>query len=83
MTSQGENFQLPSTEVSWLKRDLLLFAVSIGASTDDLNFVFVSTRLYEKRRFHYPSQAYRADQEQNDIFQAFPTYSNILREFSS
>lgn len=43
MTSPGENFQFPSAEVSWLKRDLLLFAVSIEASTDDLNTVFTST----------------------------------------
>ena len=42
MAVPGENVRLPSTEVSWLKRDLLLFAVSIGVGTDELNLAFVS-----------------------------------------
>lgn len=41
MPNPGENFQLPAAEVSWLQRDLLLFAVSIGITTDELNFIFV------------------------------------------
>ena len=42
MPAPGENVLLGSKEVAWLKRDALLFAVSIGAGTDELNFVFVS-----------------------------------------
>ncbi|RFU28438.1 hypothetical protein B7463_g7927, partial [Scytalidium lignicola] len=56
MAAPGNNFRLATQEVSWLQRDLLLFAVSIGVTTDELNFVF----------------------EQNDVFQAFPTYPTIL-----
>ena len=43
MAVPGENVRLPSTEVSWLQRDLLLFAASIGVGTDELNLVFVSS----------------------------------------
>jgi hypothetical protein len=42
MDAPYENYGLPSMEVSWLKRYLLLFTLSIGAELDELNFVFVS-----------------------------------------
>lgn len=42
MSGPGAGFEYPPVEVSWLKRDALLFAVSIGGSIDDLPFVFVS-----------------------------------------
>jgi peroxisomal enoyl-CoA hydratase 2 len=45
MPAPGENFSLGSKEVTWLKRDLLLFAASIGIVTDELNFVFVGVDL--------------------------------------
>jgi hypothetical protein len=39
----GVGFEFPSYEVSWLKRDLLLFAASIGATyPDELHFLYVS-----------------------------------------
>lgn len=39
----GVGFQFPSFEVSWMKRDLLLFAASIGATyPDELHFLYVS-----------------------------------------
>jgi hypothetical protein len=44
----GVGFEFPSFEVKWLKRDLLLFAASIGATyPDELQFLYVSitTRL--------------------------------------
>ncbi|KIW68177.1 hypothetical protein PV04_04138 [Phialophora macrospora] len=56
MPAPGENVPLGSSEATWLKRDVLLFAASIGIGTDELNFVF----------------------EQNEGFEAFPTYANIL-----
>lgn len=39
----GVGFEFPSYEVSWLKRDLLLFAASIGATyPDELHFLYVN-----------------------------------------
>jgi hypothetical protein len=38
----GVGFEFPSYEVTWLKRDLLLFANSIGATyPDELHFLYV------------------------------------------
>lgn len=38
----GVGFEFPSYEVSWLKRDLLLFAASIGATyPEELHFLYV------------------------------------------
>jgi hypothetical protein len=43
----GVGFEFPSFEVKWLKRDLLLFAASIGASyPDELHFLYVSIHIY-------------------------------------
>jgi hypothetical protein len=40
----GVGFEFPSFEVKWLKRDLLLFATSIGATyPDELHFLYVSS----------------------------------------
>ena len=42
-TGPGVGFEFPSYEVSWLKRDLLLFAASIGVTyPDELHFLYVS-----------------------------------------
>jgi hypothetical protein len=42
----GVGFEYPAVEVKWLKRDLLLFAASIGATyPDELHFLYVSPRL--------------------------------------
>lgn len=42
MPDPGVGFEYPRTEVSWLKRDVLLFAVSIGADAkDELHFIYV------------------------------------------
>ncbi|CCU75435.1 unnamed protein product [Blumeria hordei] len=40
MSGPGVGFEYPSVEVSWLQRDLLLFANSIGCKADELNFLF-------------------------------------------
>lgn len=42
MSGPGAEFESPPVAVSWLKRDVLLFAVSIGATVDESPFVFVS-----------------------------------------
>jgi hypothetical protein len=40
----GVGFEFPSFEVRWLKRDLLLFAASIGATyPDELHYLYVSS----------------------------------------
>ena len=41
MSGPGVGFEYPAQEVSWLKRDALLFANSIGCTADELHFLFV------------------------------------------
>lgn len=41
MSGPGVGFQFPPQEVSWMQRDLLLFANSIGCSPDELHFLYV------------------------------------------
>ncbi|KAL4913342.1 HotDog domain-containing protein [Aspergillus aurantiobrunneus] len=40
MSGPGVGHQYPAKEVSWLKRDVLLFANSIGATSKELHFLF-------------------------------------------
>lgn len=40
MSNPGVGFEYPPVEVSWLKRDLLLFATSIGCKADELHFLY-------------------------------------------
>jgi peroxisomal enoyl-CoA hydratase 2 len=44
MSGPGAGFEYPPVEVAWLKRDVLLFANSIGCTTDELHFLFVCLR---------------------------------------
>lgn len=50
MSNPGEGYEYPAEPVAWLKRDALLFAYSIGCTTEDeLHFLYVrSTRQYSK-----------------------------------
>lgn len=41
MSGPGAGFEYPTKEVSWLKRDALLFANSIGCTADELQFLYV------------------------------------------
>jgi hypothetical protein len=41
MSGPGAGHEFPAKEVSWLKRDVLLFANSIGATSKELHFLFV------------------------------------------
>lgn len=43
MSGPGVGFEYPSQEVSWLKRDVLLFANSIGCKADELHFLYVGS----------------------------------------
>jgi peroxisomal enoyl-CoA hydratase 2 len=38
-------YEFPPQAVSWLKRDLLLFANTIGCEKNELHFLFVSNML--------------------------------------
>lgn len=40
MATPGAGFEYPSQPVSWTKRDLLLFAASIGCTTSELHFLY-------------------------------------------
>ncbi|KAI1488268.1 Thioesterase/thiol ester dehydrase-isomerase [Biscogniauxia mediterranea] len=40
MSTPGAGFEYPPTEVSWLKRDVLLFANTIGCTADELHFLY-------------------------------------------
>lgn len=41
MSGPGAGFEYPPTEVAWLKRDALLFAQSIGCTSEELHFLYV------------------------------------------
>lgn len=41
MSGPGAGFEYPAQEIAWLKRDVLLFAVSIGCGVDELHFTYV------------------------------------------
>jgi hypothetical protein len=42
MSAPGAGHEFPRQEVSWQKRDVLLFANSIGVKADELHFLYVS-----------------------------------------
>ncbi|GAT21612.1 trimethyllysine dioxygenase TmlH [Aspergillus luchuensis] len=42
MSTPGAGHEFPSQEVSWLKRDALLFAYSIGCKADELHFLYLT-----------------------------------------
>lgn len=44
MAAPGAGHEFPAQEVSWQKRDVLLFANSIGAKADELHFLYVNGR---------------------------------------
>jgi hypothetical protein len=44
MSGPGVGFEYPKYSVAWLKRDLLLFAASIGVTEDELHFFYVNFR---------------------------------------
>jgi hypothetical protein len=41
MSAPGAGHEFPAKEVSWQKRDVLLFANSIGVKADELHFLYV------------------------------------------
>lgn len=49
MGGPGVGFEYPPREVSWLKRDVLLFANSIGCTADELHFLYVGFTATKRR----------------------------------
>lgn len=41
MSGPGVGFEYPPREVSWTKREALLFANSIGCTANELHFLYV------------------------------------------
>lgn len=41
MSGPGVGFEYPPVKVTWLQRDVLLFANTIGATADELHFLYV------------------------------------------
>jgi hypothetical protein len=48
MSGPGVGFEYPAKEVTWLKRDALLFAASIGCTHEELQFLYVSATAHHK-----------------------------------
>ena len=44
MAAPGAGHEFPAKAVSWQKRDVLLFANSIGVKANELHFLYVSYR---------------------------------------
>lgn len=44
MSGPGVGFEYPVQEVSWLRRDVLLFANTVGCTAQELHFLYVSHR---------------------------------------
>lgn len=77
MSGPGAGFEYPPYEVTWLKRDVLLFANSIGCTADELHFLFVNPL------FQPPNSPADTFQELHPNFAVFPTYPIILRKPST
>lgn len=48
MSGPGVGFEYPPIEVKWLQRDVLLFANTIGATADELHFLYVRHLLVQR-----------------------------------
>lgn len=46
MSGPGVGFEYPPQPVAWLKRDVLLFANSIGCTDDELHFLYVRAPMH-------------------------------------
>lgn len=70
MAQPGVGHEFPARKVSWLKRDVLLFNLSIGCRADEPHFVYVS--LFYRFNSSFPWLTGGA-QENDRGFAAFPT----------
>lgn len=81
MSAPGAGHEFPSQEVSWQKRDVLLFANSIGIKADELHFLYVCYVISHVCQSQYNNLT--SIQELHPNFSVFPTYSLILRMLSA
>lgn len=70
MAQPGVGHEFPTRKVSWLKRDVLLFNLSIGCRADEPQFVYVSLLPRVNNLF---SRLTCGAQENDRGFAAFPT----------
>lgn len=81
MSGPGVGFEYPAVPTSWLKRDVLLFAASIGATDQELHFLYVRLSLAVHHLARQGSKSTdMIPQELDPNFSVFPTYSLILRK---
>lgn len=71
----------PPKKVSWFKRDVLLFNVSIGCNVKEPQFLYVRRRSMMSQRLEELTKW--AIKELNDKFAPFPTYPLALGKFRS
>lgn len=78
MSTPGAGFEHPAKPLSWLKRDALLFAASIGCTADELHYLYVRLHSSHITRELVLQGLTRPMQELHDNFQVFPTYAVVL-----
>lgn len=93
MSTPGAGHEFAPVDVSWLKRDVLLFAASIGCTVDELHFLYVRSRcsiraLHTHGSSHpsahlvsgltHPEVTNTPQQELHPQFTPFPTYPILL-----
>lgn len=83
MAAPGVGFEYPPTEVSWMKRDVLLFANTIGCKTDELHFLYVRPPSAPTHAPCWPGPQLTVSQELHPNFAVFPTYPIVLRASAS
>lgn len=75
----GVGFEFPARKVSWLKRDVLLYNLSIGCKADEQHFIYVRPPLLSHLRpgegvcVFPPMPSADPSQEGHPNFSAFPT----------
>jgi len=77
MSEPWRNFRYPSKKVSWVKRDVLLFALSVGVKADDIHLLFVRI----SRQSHGAAWLQALNnfpQESHPNFQVLPSYAIVL-----
>jgi len=77
MSGPGVGFEYPAKEVSWTKRDALLFANSIGATADELHLLYVCLPPQSSCE-HESGGVLTVPKELDPKFAVFPTYPIIL-----
>ncbi|KAI4224088.1 MAG: hypothetical protein LQ349_007304 [Xanthoria aureola] len=67
-SSPGAGFEYPSQDVAWLKRDVLLFAHTVGCTVDELHFLYVCLNCIPIFKFFLLIRSFYTDQEVIDFY---------------